>query len=316
MKFLLSTNAGHSFVRIVALFSFLISTLGNLSCEKATELGSKINSPPIITSLNIVPQNPNKESDLDLTIRSQDPDGDPVIYHYQWMKNNEEISGANMNILKSGNFKKGDLIQVKVVPSDGKTAGEPFLSDPVKILNSPPMLHEVVIEPKMAYANDRLKISTKSDDIDGDSIYYTFQWVKNGVILTEEKTDVLEKGGFKKGDSIAVTVTPDDSESHGTSKKSEPIIILNSPPVIISSPPTSIEGNDYTYQVKAYDPDNDPISFALKSAPKGMEIDKETALIRWAIQTKDRGTHSIEIEASDKEGGKSFQRFVLNVEFR
>jgi hypothetical protein len=276
----------------------------------------QVNRPPIITSVNIAPQTPNKESDLDVITRSQDPDGDPVTYHYQWIKNNEEILGEDKNILKSGNFKKGDLIQVRVTPSDGKVEGKPFLSVPVKILNSPPVIQDVRIEPKMAYANDHLKVQVKSYDVDGDSIYYTYQWEKNGVVLTEEKTEALEKGRFKKGDSIAVTVTPNDGESQGISKKSEPITILNSPPIIISSPPTSVEGNDYIYQVKAYDPDNDPIFFALKSAPKGMEIDKETGLVRWAIRGQDRGTHSIEIEASDKEGAKSFQRFVLNVEIR
>ena len=276
----------------------------------------QVNRPPIITSVNIAPQTPNKENDLDVITRSQDPDGDPVTYYYQWMKNNEEILGENKNILQKGNFKKGDLIQVKVTPSDGKVEGNPFLSVPVKILNSPPGIQEVRIEPKMAYVNDQLKVQVKSYDVDGDSIYYTYQWEKNGAVLTEEKTEVLEKGRFKKGDSIAVTVTPDDGESQGISKKSEPITILNSPPIIVSSPPTSVEGNDYIYQVKAYDPDNDPIFFALKSAPKGMEIDKETGLVRWAIRGQDRGTHSIEIEASDKEGAKSFQRFVLNVEIR
>jgi hypothetical protein len=307
-------------IRKIGILCTLFILLGNFSCEKQKEVEfkSKIqtNGPPIITSVNILPQNPNKESDLDLVIRSQDPGGDPVTYYYQWMKNDEEIVGENKSILKSGNFKKGDLIQTKVTPSDGKVEGKPFLSVPVKILNSTPVIQEVRIEPKMAYANDRLKVHIKSDDVDGDSIYYTYRWEKNGVFLNEERGEVLERGRFKKGDLIAVTVTPDDRENQGSSKKSEPITILNSPPIIVSSPPTSVEGNDYIYQVKAYDPDNDSISFALKSAPKGMEIDKETGLIRWAIRGQDRGTHSIEIEASDKEGAKSFQRFVLNVEIR
>jgi hypothetical protein len=309
-----------SSIRKTAILCILCVLIGNFSCGKQGEVEFKsqtqTNGPPIITSVNIVPQNPNKESDLDVITRSQDPDGDPVTYHYQWVKNNEDILGEDKNILKSGNFKKGDLIQVRVTPSDGKVEGKPFLSVPVKILNSPPVIQEVRIESKMAYANDQLKVYIKSNDIDQDSIYYTYQWGKNGAVLTEEKGEVLERGRFKKGDSIAVTVTPNDGESQGISKKSEPITILNSPPIIISSPPTSVEGNDYIYQVKAYDPDNDPIFFALKSAPKGMEIDKETGLVRWAIRGQDRGTHSIEIEASDKEGVKSFQRFVLNVEIR
>jgi hypothetical protein len=307
-----------SVIKAIASCTILISFFLNFSCEREKEVvvqpQVRTNRPPFITTVTIIPQSPNKGNDLDLIIQSQDPDGDPVTYHYQWIKNNEEILGEDKNILKIGNFKKGDLIQVKVTPSDGKTEGRPFLSDPVKILNSPPVIQELWIEPKMVYANDPIRVHIKSNDFDGDSIYYTYRWEKNGVVLTEERAEVLEAGRFKKGDLIIITVTPDDRESQGPSIRSQPIMILNSPPVIVSSPPTSVKENDYIYQVKAYDPDNDPISFALKSGPKGMEIDKDTGLIRWAIRGQDRGTHSIEIEASDKEGARSFQRFALNVE--
>jgi hypothetical protein len=86
--------------------------------------------------------------------------------------------------------------------------------------------------------------------------------------------------------------------------------------MIISSPPNKTDGNIYTYQVKADDPDNDPIIFSLKTAPKGMEINRETGLIRWEVRKGDQGTQSVEIEASDSEGAKSFQRYTLSVEFR
>ena len=288
----------------------------SLSCDNldGTSLKSNPNSPPIITSVRIIPEKPNIGSELIVFTQSHDPDGDPVTYHYQWVRNGEEISDGDQNILRIGNFRKGDLIQVKVTPSDGKTEGSAFLSDPVQILNSPPVIEELRVEPKMVYADSPIRVLLKSYDVDGDSVYYTYRWEKNGVVLTEERAEVLELGRFKKGDSITVMVTPDDRESQGPSFRSAPIMILNSPPVIISSPPTSVKESDYIYQVKAYDPDNDPVSFALKSGPKGMEIDKDTGLIRWTVQSQDRGTHSIEIEASDKEGAKSFQRFSLNVE--
>ena len=307
-----------SFIKNLFFLFVLLSVTINLSCDNLDGISvkSKTNSPPVITSARIIPEKPNIGSELIVFAQSQDPDGDPVTYHYQWVRNDEEISGENKNILKNGNFRKGDLIRVRVTPSDGKTEGTAFLSDPVKILNSPPVIQELWIEPKMVYANDPIRVHIKSNDFDGDSIYYTYRWEKNGVVLTEERAEVLEAGRFKKGDLITVTVTPDDRESQGLSKKSEPITILNSSPIIVSSPPTSTEGNDYSYPVKAYDPDNDPISFVLKSAPQGMEIDHENGLIRWVIQRKDRGSHLIEIEASDKEGAKSFQRFTFNVDMR
>jgi hypothetical protein len=47
-----------------------------------------------------------------------------------------------------------------------------------------------------------------------------------------------------------------------------------------------------------------------------MGIDRETGLIRWEIRQEDKGTHSIEVEASDQEGAKDLQRYSLAVEFR
>ena len=297
---------------------FLLLLVANFSCGKWEEQETKVksNSPPVISSINILPEKPNRESELNLVIQSHDPDGDPITYRYQWIKNDEEIVGENKSTLKSGNFKKGDLIQVRVTPSDGKADGTPFLSAPVKILNSPPVIEQVWIEPKLAYVTDRLKANVKSSDVDGDFIYYTYRWEKNGVVLDDERREILERGRFKKGDSISVTVTPDDRETQGSIKKSDPVVISNSPPIITSFPPTSVEGMTYLYPVKADDPDNDPVTFALKSAPKGMEIDKETGLIRWIMREEDKGAHSIEIEATDNAGAKSLQRYTLTVEIK
>jgi hypothetical protein len=305
--------------RLVKILTiFLLFFLGVLACGKGEKEGvkTKSNSPPVISSVNILPEKPTKETELNLSIQSQDPDGDPITYTYQWLRNDEEIIGQNQNTLKKENFKKGDLIQVRVTPSDKKVSGTPFLSDPVKILNSPPVIEEVWIEPKVAYVTDRLKTHLKSFDPDRDFIYFSYRWEKNGVILDEERDEFLERGRLKKGDSIAVIVTPDDRETLGTPKKSEPLIISNSPPLILSSPPTSVEKTTYTYQVRANDPDNDPITFTLKSGPKGMEMDNKTGLIKWEIRKEDIGTYSIEIEVSDEAGAKSIQRYTLTINFR
>ncbi len=304
--------------KIITFLLLLFVFVGNFSCGRGekTEPISRTNSPPVIDSLSILPEKPTEESELNSVIQGHDPDGDPVTYQYQWLRNDEEIIGENKNSLKSGNFKKGELIQVRVTPFDGKIDGPPFLSAPVKILNSPPVIQEVWIEPKVAYATDRLKVNVKNSDPDGDFIYYTYQWERNGVVLNEESGKVLEQGRFKKGDSITVTVTPDDRENVGKPKKSDPIIILNSPPIFVSSPPTSAEGTKYAYQVKTNDPDQDPVSFTLKANPKGMEINKNTGLIQWEIRKEDKGDHSVEIEVLDDAGAKSIQRFTLTIDFK
>lgn len=306
------------FFKIIAIVSLLISILGNVSCEKqkGAGAGSQANAPPVISAGRILPEKPTQQNDLSVSIESHGPGGDSITYDYQWLKNDEEISGENKDILKNSSFKKGDLIRVKVTPKDEKGKGNPFLSSPTKILNSPPTLQEVWIEPKIAFASDPLKAFCKSDDKDRDFVYFTYQWETNGVVLPYEKSDTLERGRFKKGDSITVTATPDDREVLGTPRKSTPVVISNGAPVVTSSPPSHTEGNSYSYQVKVNDPDDDPITFTLKSGPKGMRIDKDIGLIQWEIRKEDKGVFPVEVEASDNEGAKSLQRFKLTVEFK
>ena len=302
----------------LALLSLFLSLTLISSCGKAErgEPSSKGNSPPVISSATILPEKPTKESDLNIMVQSNDPDGDTIHYRYQWIKNEVEISGENRSTLGSGNFRKGDLIQVRVTPSDGKTEGGPFLSAPVKIQNSTPIIQEVSIEPKVPYASDPLKAAVKSSDKDGDFLYLTYRWEKNGVVMAEERGEVLERGQFKKGDVIRLEVTPEDRETIGNPKKSDAVTLSNSPPIIVSSPPQSIKGSTYSYQVKANDPDDDPVTFKLKSAPQGMEVGKETGFIRWEIRNEHKGNHKIEIEVTDNEGSKSLQRYVLIVDFK
>jgi hypothetical protein len=295
---------------------FLLGIVLSCGGQQKEEFQAKNNLPPVISSVIISPNKPNKESDLSLFVQSQDTGRGAATFRYQWIKNDEEIPGESETMLKSGNFKKGDLIRAKVTPFDGTTEGSPFLSQPVKILNSLPVIQEVWIEPKVVRVTDRLKAIVKGFDPDGDSIDYVYKWEKNGVVLSGEETSILEPHRFKKGDSIAVTVTPNDGEASGKPKKSEAVMIANSPPIITSSPPTTTEGMIYTYHVIANDPDNDPIIFSLKTAPKGMEIDKETGVIRWEIQKRDQEPQLIEIEATDPEGAKSLQRFTLSFEFK
>jgi hypothetical protein len=305
----------------IAPFSliFLLLLAGiTISCDEGQ--GAKIKSetslPPVVTAVTISPGRITKMSELSLFIQSHNPNGNPLTYRYRWFRNDEEILGENASTLKCENFKKGDLIRVRVVPSDGKADGEPFLSGPVKILNMPPVVEEVRVEPKLAYANSDLKAVVKGSDPDGDSIHYLFKWEKNGIVLSEGDAGALEANQLKKGDSITVTVTPTDGEASGKPKKSEPMIIANSPPVIVSSPPTDLSGNIYTYQVKVEDPDNDPVIFTLRTSPKGMTINKETGFIQWEVSKGDRGDHLIEIEATDPDGAKSLQRYTLTIEFR
>ena len=303
---------------LILFFSLCLILSILLSCEgrKSSEQESKTNSPPAVTSVTIQPEKAYKGNELNLAIESNDPDRDLVTYRYQWIKNDQEILGENNISLKGDRFQKGDRIQVRVIPSDGKMEGPPFLSSQIRILNSPPVIQEVWIEPQSAFVSESLQANARSLDSDGDFVYYTFQWEKNAQVMPDETSQVLDRTRFKKRDSIAVSVIPDDRETEGARKRSVPVVVLNSPPTITSSPPTSVTGTTYQYQVAPFDADQDPIIFALKAGPKGMVLDQRTGLLRWEFRKEDKGTQPVEIEVADNEGAKSTQRFTLIIDFK
>lgn len=91
---------------------------------------------------------------------------------------------------------------------------------------------------------------------------------------------------------------------------------LNHAPVIISEPAiTATENNQYSYQLKAKDPDGDSLTYLLILCPGGMSINSENGLLTW-IPTNDQvGIHQVEVEISDGKHSvsQSFKIEVFNV---
>ena len=88
---------------------------------------------------------------------------------------------------------------------------------------------------------------------------------------------------------------------------------INKAPVILSEPViTAIEGNLYSYQVKANDPNGDTIYYSLGLFPEGMSIISENGLIDWLPTNNQVGIHRVVVEISD--GRKSTpQDFEIEV---
>jgi hypothetical protein len=87
---------------------------------------------------------------------------------------------------------------------------------------------------------------------------------------------------------------------------------VNHPPRIISTPPTNaIEGELYTYNVTASDPDNDPLAFSLANPAQGMAIDPVSGALSWTPDIA--GTYPIVVMVSDGRGGMDEQAYSLTV---
>ena len=90
---------------------------------------------------------------------------------------------------------------------------------------------------------------------------------------------------------------------------------VNDPPTIISTPVTeATEGQLYTYDVEATDPDvGDVLTFSLDTAPAGMTIDPATGLIEWTPDAAQVGDNGVTVRAQDLGGLFDTQSFTVAV---
>jgi acyl-CoA thioesterase FadM len=277
-----------------------------------TQSGSlQSNRLPIVRLARIFPEPLMGSQTLSVRVEADDPDGDSVMFRHQWFVNGQPITGETGPTLASYKVKRGDQVSVEVIPLDGKAEGKPYRSNATTVGNSPPEIARLVLQPGEPHVGDRLTVEVEGIDADQDSIRYTFRWWRNRKLLTEGEGASLETIGFARDDVLMVEVTPHDETSDGRPFLAPPLTIVNSHPQITSVPPTDFEENRYAYTVKATDPDGDPLTYALESAPSGMTIDSKTGRIEWRMADGTKGTHRIRVSVRDNHDGYGFQEFEL-----
>jgi len=148
----------------------------------------------------------------------------------------------------------------------------------------------------------------------GDITNVIYDWKHNGDDITGAHDQKLEwREGFKKGDTITLSVTPYSDLGEGAASAVGSITIPNSPPVITSQPDTSFGEGRFSYIVQAEDPDGDPMDFSLRNAPKGMTIEPAAGLILWEYGEKDAGDYKVTVIVTDSDGAQSTQELTLSI---
>ena len=225
---------------------------------------------------------------------------------YNWEKNGAILENENAPSLTKSHFKKQDKITVIVQAGSAKGTAT------VVIGNAPPRITSISFIPTNIYRGVDITAVPVAFDPDGDEVHFDYKWSVNSEQLPES-SPVLKGDRFKRGDSVSLVVIPSDSEGSGLPFKTAAVTIPKSPPRFISTPPLEFSGNIYSYKAVASDPDVDPITYSLASAPRGMIIDAKTGKITWRITSEDEGTHIIKIVAGDSEGNQAIQQYSLDI---
>jgi putative Ig domain-containing protein len=302
-------------IRIMCL-AVLGLTGCNLDSSQPDATGSGTagpNHPPVIRSVTIAPVPIVREGVVTATVEAEDLDRDALTFTFKWIVNDEPRPNEVSSTFHPERLSLGDRVTVEAIPHDGKVAGPPARSQSVVVGNTPPVVRAVTIQPSSAKVGDQLVATVDGSDIDGEDIRYTYRWSHNNRLIVEGEQGTLDTTGFSRGDVIAVSATPHDRGSHGKEQTSELLTLANSPPKFTSSAPGVLAKGQYSYVVSAVDPENDPYTFALESAPPGMIIDEKTGRIQWEVPAVLAGVYKVKILVKDDHEGWSSQE--LDVTF-
>jgi len=196
-------------------------------------------------------------------------------------------------------------------PSDREAPGDINGSAPAAY-DDPPRVLSVEISPARPHLGDELEARAVAFDANGDPVEFTYTWVVNGENATSGADSKFSTAGLHKRDRIVVRVVPSDGMSKGVEASSQPVLITNRPPEITSVPSMKVAEGVYSYDVKATDPDGDPLQFRLTQSPEGMTIQPDTGIITWRISTEHPSV-DIGVVAADGDGAEAYQQFKLSV---
>ncbi|WP_455389239.1 putative Ig domain-containing protein [Petrachloros mirabilis] len=301
---------------VAGLAVTLLLFSGCLSGEEsdtARQAAGFTNHPPVVKTASIMPSPLTRSGPLTVRVEAQDLDLNSLSFRYRWLVNGKAMAGQAQASLPPELLKRGDQVVVEVTPFDGTIVGAPVRSAPSSVVNTAPILSDVLVDFDHRAQGRQVLATVNVVDPDQDSVSLTYQWLKNETVVKEGESNTLDLGGLTAKDIIRVNVTASDGNPDGTATVSGRFTMSNSAPTIVSKPHLSPKGDQFDYLVQATDPDGDSITYALDVAPPGMTIEASTGRIRWGITPDVKGSYQVRVVAKDPQGGFAVQEFELSI---
>ncbi len=209
------------------------------------------------------------------------------------------------------NLRRGDVIHVEIIGSNERGARASYRTPAATVVNTPPIIKNVVIEHDLPHR--RLVAKVQASDADQDDIHFVFRWLRNEKVVSEGAKDVFDAAGLAENDVVTVEVVPHDADGPGEPARAAPLVGSNNAPNIVSHPNVMANAELYEYAVEAKDPEGDAVVFALETGPTGMSIDKASGRVVWKVPSSLKGTYHVKIVVADAKGARSWQEFDLSI---
>ncbi len=139
------------------------------------------NSPPKALAVKL---DPPRDIFMGVDIRAvpegSDADGDEIHWAYQWLINNQASPAETDPVLRGDRFRRGDLVTVRVIPSDADDAGRAYIPLAITIPNAPPRF---TTTPSVAFESAVYQYEAHADDADGDDVRYSLASAPAGMTI-------------------------------------------------------------------------------------------------------------------------------------
>ena len=157
-----------------------------------------------------------------------------------------------------------------------------------------------------------------SSDADHDPLTYRWSLLKkpDGSAAEISPADGVNPSFIADlpGDYVVQLIVNDGTVDSDPATTTVVAVRLNHPPVITSTPvTTATAGTAYTYDVEGSDPDADPLTYSLDTAPAGMTIDPLSGVIQWTPSPSQVGDQSVTVRVTDGGGLFANQPYTIAV---
>jgi hypothetical protein len=197
----------------------VIGNDGHLESQPVVAVATVGNQPPELMGVQLqAPGGIHVGTQLVANPQAQDPDGDPISYHYTWWVNGQE-AGRDEPSLDTSKLRRGDTIKVRVVATDGTAESDAVESQPLSVGNAPP---KITSNPGGLDRDGVFRYTVEAVDPDGDqNLRYHLVKGPEGMTMDSLTGVVQWRPTATQTGKQAVEITVEDPQGASTSQRFE-----------------------------------------------------------------------------------------------
>ena len=264
----------------------------------------KITTNPILTGL--------ENQQYFYNFSAHDEDEDILTYKILSAPEGMKIESNNGYVSWTPSYNKAGKYEVVLAVSDGFNQVDQIFSLDISNSNRAP---KITSKPVLKIAERQAyQYNLKSHDADGEVMEYALLSAPEGMLLDKVSKQIIWRPDWHQAGLHQVTIqVQDPHEGRDLQTFNINVLNRNRAPQLSKVKHTEVfENQEFHYQIKAVDADDDRLKYKMISAPKGMKFDSYTHTLSWRPGFKHAGKHEVKVSVSD---GKKMvsQNFILKV---